>query len=183
MGPRLSDMKGSQTKPPLSVLPKSALVYGSRACQWGAHRYSLGNFHRPPPEGLTPERRLLVYLDAVLRHATAVSDALNRAIGTETDLTIAACDPDEDSGLPHLAHLLASSMLAITCAVNDGLIPDDPGAPWLEAPVPMDDLPLPSICEHGNGVYGPMCRTHKVNLGGSPSGVRFCRITGDIVQP
>lgn len=144
------DMKAALTggaKPPLAAIPRAALNYAARALQWGDRRYERGNYRRPPPPGVTPEARLLAYLDATMRHLTDVADALNKAIGTGGDVHQAAQRPDVESGLPELAHALASLSIGITCAVDDGLLHADPGAPWLTLRVQRfesSQVPLPS---------------------------------------
>jgi hypothetical protein len=185
----------------MSTLPRAALVYAARAMEYGDFRYRRGNYYGPPPDGVRPEERLLVYLDAILRHATAVTESLNRAIGTGGNLTAAACVQDPDSGLPHLAHLLASAMLAITVAEDDDLVPADPGTPWTEAspspPAPpasvRDDSTdttlytsaprVPAVCTYVHTDLGPLCGRHDVSLESFGAGLYRCRLSHHIVGP
>jgi hypothetical protein len=135
----VGDMKQGLTgaKPKLSILPRVAQTYQTRGTEYGADKYARGNYHGPPPPTVTPAERLLGYIDATMRHLTKVSDAMNRALGTGGDLAAAACTRDTDtngdfpaSNLPDLAHAIASLGIGITCAADDGLIPEDPGRPW-----------------------------------------------------
>jgi hypothetical protein len=153
----IGDMKAGLTggKPKLSILPRAAMNYMSRAIEYGADKYARGNYHGPPPGELgsgylASAMRLLGYLDAAMRHLTRVSDAINHALGTGKSVKEAAGTVDDDGGgkfppsnLPDLAHALASIGLGITCAVDDGLLPYDPGRPW-DALRPTAELPQKS---------------------------------------
>lgn len=136
---RIGDMKQGLTgnRPKMSILPRAGLIYGVRPLEYGGDKYARGNYHGPAPVGVSSEDRLLGYIDAGMRHLTRVSDAINRAKGTGGDMIAACSTVDDDGGgkfpasnLPDLAHALASIMLGITCAVDDGLLPVDPGQPW-----------------------------------------------------
>jgi len=140
----IGDMKQGLTgsRPALSIVPRTMLLYVTRGLEYGADKYARGNYHGEPPKGVTEEQRLLGYVDAALRHLTRVSDALNRAIGTGGDLTAAASVVDDDGGgkfppsmLPDLAHALASIAIGVTCAADAGLMPRDPGQPWKVHPL------------------------------------------------
>ncbi len=122
-------------KPPLASIPAAALVYTARAMQYGTSKYGRGSFHGACPQGVTPAERLLAYLDAAMRHITTTADAITRATAAGTSLTAAACVQDDESGLPHLCHALASLAIGVTIAENDDLLPVDPGAPWFEQAV------------------------------------------------
>jgi hypothetical protein len=135
----------SGARPKLSILPRAGLVYGGRGIEYGGDKYARGNYFGPPPPALgeaelAATRRLLGYLDATLRHVTETADAINRALGTGGDLG-AACAVADDlasggfpaSGLPHLAHAISSLLIGVTCAVDDGLLPEDPGQPWTKS--------------------------------------------------
>lgn len=144
------DMKQGLTgsRPKMSILPRAALVYGVRPLEYGDDKYSRGNYHGAPPAGVSAEDRLLGYVDAAMRHLTRVSDAINRVKGTGGDIKAACATVDDDGGgkfpasnLPDMAHALASIMIGITCAVDDGLLPADPGQPWKQELVPQLGLP------------------------------------------
>lgn len=152
----LGDMKAmamraggiTATRPKLSINPQAALVYMSRALAFGAAKYRRGNYHGPCPEGVTREERYLGYVDAAIRHLTRVSDALNVALGTGGDTVAAASIKDSFAGggfpasnLPDMAHALASIALAVVCGIADGLLPEDPGQPWVAEAKPEPGLP------------------------------------------
>lgn len=137
-----TDMKHGLTsdRPRLTITPRTAQVYTTRALEYGADKYRRGNYHAPPPPHVSEVERLLGYLDAAIRHASEVADRINRAIGAggDPELLRAACAAADDvasgnfpaSGLPHLAHALASLSIGVTCAADAGLLPTDPGQPW-----------------------------------------------------
>lgn len=151
----IGDMKQALTsgaRPKLSILPRVALVYTTRALEYGAAKYARGNYYGPAPKGVSPAERLLGYIDAAQRHLARVADNMNRALGTGGDLAAAASTVDSDGGgkfpasaLPDLAHALASLAIGVLCGVNDGLLPEDPGQPWValagEAGLPQKDDP------------------------------------------
>lgn len=138
----IGDMKQGLTsgRPKLSIVPGPGKLYGCRGLEYGENKYARGNYYGPPPATTTPVHRFLGYLDATHRHLDAVSDALNRALGTGGDIT-AACRLIDSvssggfpaSGLPHVAHAMASLLLLITVGVEDGLLVEDPGQPWKAA--------------------------------------------------
>jgi len=135
----VGDMKQGLTgnRPKMSILPRVALVHGVRAIEYGADKYARGNYHGPPPPTVSPEDRLLGYIDATMRHLTKVADAINRAKGTGGDARAACSVVDADGGgkfpassLPDLSHAIASMLIGVSCAADDGLLPEDPGQPW-----------------------------------------------------
>jgi hypothetical protein len=130
-------------RPKLSALPRIGLIHGCRGIEFGIDKYVRGNYHGPAPEALHPDPqvravlRLLGYIDATQRHLTKVADALNRALGTGGDLVAAASTVDDvasagfrASRLPDLSHAISSLLIGVTCAADDGLLPEDPGRPW-----------------------------------------------------
>ena len=130
-------------KPKMSILPLVGLTYGVRPIEYGADKYARGNYHAPPPPALDADpqlaavKRFLGYLDAAGRHIVETTDAINRALGSGGDL-LAACRVVDDkmsggfppSMLPHLSHAIASLLIGVTCAADDGLLDKDPGQPW-----------------------------------------------------
>ncbi len=128
------------------------LVYTSRPCEYGSVRYVRANFVRPvSPTPGTPTKedflRFRAYLRAGLSHIVQVLDAMEYHQSQDPDLldiegmkTAAyAVDTDEPpcdnvgaSLLPHVAPACSSLMMAITQAVRSGLLPADPGTPWVE---------------------------------------------------
>lgn len=150
---RPGDMKKGLggNRPALSIQPRAGQIYNTRALEFGADKYARANHYGPAPERLGANAdvlRLLGYIDATMRHLTRVSDAINRALGTGGDLAAACATVDDESGggfpasnLPDLAHALASLNIGVSCAVDDGLLPADPGQPWKQAIAPEASLP------------------------------------------
>lgn len=144
----IGDMKAGLTsdRPKLSLMPTQAELYAVRALEYGAEKYKRGNYHGKPPAGVVPQARTLGYIDAAIRHLRKVSRAYNRSVGTGGD-GIAAISVTDDvssgnfpaSRLPDLAHAAASIALAIECAVDDALLPEDPGQPWKRPGAPSGD--------------------------------------------
>lgn len=136
------DMKEGLTggKPMLSEIPHAALVYAARGFEYGHSpgKYERGNYLRPQVDLLADFHRMQFYLDAVFRHGTKLTTEMNRALGctdkTKEDLIKAANTVDIESGLSHLTGMLANLMMAVQQAVDAGLIPADPGQPWLKKP-------------------------------------------------
>lgn len=143
----MSDMKATRDKsnpgarPKLSILQYNGLVHGVRGTEYGADKYARGNYFGPPPAGVDPVDRFAGYIDAAIRHLGKIAQAINVAKGTGTDARV-ACGvvDDEASGgfppsmLPHIAHAIAGMMIGVECGVTDGLLPADPGQPWISHP-------------------------------------------------
>ena len=89
----------------LGLLPGSGRIYGAIAMQDGASKYGAYNW-RNKKIGMT------VYLDAIERHLIALYDGEDCAA---------------DSGLPHLAHIIASAAILADAKEGDFLIDDRPG--------------------------------------------------------
>ena len=140
MEKKFGDMKQALTsggRPKLSMIPRVALIYITRALEYGADKYARSNFYGAAPAGVSSAERVLGYIDATQRHLARVADNINRALGTGGDLAAAVGTVDADGGgkfpasnIPDLAHALASLAIGVLCAVNDGLLPEDPGQPW-----------------------------------------------------
>lgn len=140
-------------KPDLSLLPRVAMDYESRALEYGDDKYLRGNYFCPPPAGVNKAKHLLGYIAAAMRHLTSTTDAINRAIGTGGDVAAACASPDDEPGvgfppsmLPHLALAMSSLAIGITRAVDDGLLPTDPGQPWKQHPG------YPEVIERRGGI-------------------------------
>lgn len=136
----------SAARPMLSILPRNGMIHGSRATEYGAEKYARGNYFGAAPAGVDPVERFLNYLDAAMRHVTHVAHAINVAKGTGGDQRAACAVPDTDASggfppsmLPHLSHAIAGLLIAVECAVTDGLVPADPGQPWKNHPL-YDDV-------------------------------------------
>ncbi len=125
-------------KPTLSQLPKAGLSYASRAFQYGASgkKYGPGNYLRPPAAGSDVER-LLDYISAAQRHLAAWSTEIMRSLGEgrhARPMNEACYAADDESGLPHVCHALASLLMGVQQAVDAELLPADPGKTWNEGP-------------------------------------------------
>lgn len=159
----IGDMKAGLTgkggaRPALSILPRAGLTHATRGTEYGAAYYARGNYHGPVPQALVdkwgpdlaPVIRVLGYIDATMRHLTKVADVINHALGTGGDARAAVAVVDDvavgkpASNLPDLAHAAASLLILIGVAVDDGLLPADPGQPWAtggEDGLPQKDDP------------------------------------------
>lgn len=134
--PVKGDMKAGliNGKPQLSQFPLAAMIYATRAFEYGNSKYERGNYLRPTVDTLADFDRLLAYIDAGLRHLTKVTLEMNRVRGctemSKVDLMAGAICTDLESGLPHLCGAITSIAMGIQQAVDAGLIPADPGRPW-----------------------------------------------------
>lgn len=145
-----SDQKealSSGRKPDLTHMRMPSLVYNARACEYGiAKGYARGNFLRPTVSLREDFLRLRAYLAATMRHVAATLDAMEAHHAADPELVdengmrrAAYCaDEDQDltgtvgpSGLPHLCGAVASLNMLITQATRAGLLPADPGQPWV----------------------------------------------------
>jgi len=147
----LKDQKEALTstrKPDLTHVRKAICIYIARACEYGNAKYERSNFLRRMLTTGEDFERLRAYLRACQSH---IADTLERMESHQSmdpklqdvDGMLAAAyavDLDAKSGcvvgasrLPHLAHAAASLMIALTQAVNAGLLPADPGQPWADA--------------------------------------------------
>ena len=97
------DIAGS-SKPPLALIPPIAEIYTSEVLRHGADKYGAWNWRRERI-GMT------AYLSAMRRHINAV---------------IAGEDIDRDSGLPHLAHVMATAAIVMDAAHANCVIDDRP---------------------------------------------------------
>jgi len=149
----LKEALSSGRKPDITHVRGPFKTYTARPCEYGSAKYVRGNFLRPAaPEGaLLSARtranfeRFRAYLRAAASHIDATLDAMERHQARDGELTDVrgmvqaayAVDTDAKPGcpvgpslLPHVAHACASLMMAVTQAVDFGLLPEDPGRPW-----------------------------------------------------
>lgn len=101
--PNPKDLLGIK-KPQMNLLPAVGRIYGALAMTNGADKYGPYNWRGKPV-------KMTVYLDALERHLVALYDGEN----------IAA-----DSGLPHLAHIIAGASLLADAFETGNLIDDRP---------------------------------------------------------
>lgn len=90
------------TKIPISLFPYAAILEGALAMLHGALKYGRGNWR---PSGV----KASVYVDALLRHTYAYDSGQ---------------DLDEESGLPHTAHMLACVAIIVEARSNGNLVDD-----------------------------------------------------------
>lgn len=91
-------------KCPLRLLPWTALIPLARVMGLGASKYGPWNWRTDRP-------RATVYLEAALRHLCALMDGQ---------------DLDEESGLPHEAHIMANFAILLDAKAVGSLIDDRP---------------------------------------------------------
>lgn len=142
----------SATKPPLGNVPDHALVGVSRVLEDSAVKYAPGNFLAQPIEDA-----IEAYDSGWLRHrlrCRPLSGVVNAA---------AYAALDDDSGLPHIDHMIAGLIILRTLMIRDGVLPEDPGmgkrkrasfeasrmveASYHMGIVPGDVPPLPSLAD------------------------------------
>ena len=82
------DIKADMGKPRLSLVPTRAVEGIARIREYGCNKYPVGG--QDNWKDVEPQR----YIDALLRHAFAFKDD--------------PCGVDEESGLPHLWHLMCN---------------------------------------------------------------------------
>ena len=92
------------TKVPIGLFPPSALLYGALGFLDGAYKYGPFNWREHPV-------RMSIYLDAMERHITALRDRQDDA---------------PDSGMPHLAHILACAAIIVDAKETGNLVDDRP---------------------------------------------------------
>lgn len=91
-------------KPPLHLIPASALVYLSRVMALGAKKYGPGNWRQHPV-------KMTVYLSAAWRHILQALDGE---------------DKDAESGIPPMAHAMACCAIILDAQACGCLIDDRP---------------------------------------------------------
>ncbi len=154
MSTKPKDMKeglSSARKADITHVRKAFMVYTSRPCEYGSARYERGNFARAVSDTPgTPTKadflRFRAYLRAAQSHIVEVLDSMEMHQANDPNLEDiegmkkAAFAVDTDvppngsvgpSFLPHVAPACASLMMAVTQATKFGLLPEDPGQPWV----------------------------------------------------
>lgn len=99
------------TRVPLHLFPPAGTIYGAMACKDGADKYGPYNW-RERSISLTQ------YVGAMQRHLLALLDGEDCA---------------SDSGLPHLAHVLATAAILLDAKQADALLDDRPKRPGKSA--------------------------------------------------
>lgn len=102
--PRTGGVKFDAGKPPMSLLVYGPLAWLSRAMEQGLYKYTRGNWQK-----LTGEANRYRMIDALGRHT-------QKFIGGEWF--------DQESKLPHLAHVMANCMMLLWH--HDAMTGDNP---------------------------------------------------------
>ncbi len=155
----MKDMKaalGNNSKPDITHVRTAIEVYIARACEYGSAKYERGNYMRLPEGGDNVRDHFIRfggYLRSVKSHVNKTLDSTERHLANDPELLdedgmkAAAFAPDPDategapvgaSGLPHVAHASAALMMAIVQATMYGLLPEDPGQPWEQLELPLE---------------------------------------------
>lgn len=100
-------------KPPLHWVPLWALRGVARVFDYGAQKYAPGNWIRAAQEE-DPTKALEDYLSAAERHWSEIQEADDWA------------SIDEESGLPHVDHLICSLIMLRGIGQKAGVLPSDP---------------------------------------------------------
>ena len=125
-------------KAPLHEVPMWALHGVARVFEYGGKKYAPGNWIKASDEERV-DLALEDYLSAALRHWSAIQGG-----GDWGAL-------DDESGLPHVDHLLCSLIMLRGIASRAGMVVQDPGS----APGPSDMLVSITLCNGcGVGVDG-----------------------------
>jgi len=147
----MKDMKealGNARKPDITHVRKTITYYIARACEYGtAKGYERANFLRETDGPKEDFERLREYLRADLGHLEDCLEAMEKHLRHDPDLediegmrrAAYAMDMDSKEGcatgpsrLPHVCGHVASAMIALSQAAMCGLLPEDPGTPWVD---------------------------------------------------
>lgn len=150
----LKEALSSGRKPDITHTRTPTMVYIGRGSEYGdktqGGKYERANYLRETESFAEDFKRFRGYLRAVVSHVSQVLDSMERHQANDPELEDyvgmirAAYAEDTDarpgcpvgpSRLPHVAGAAASLNMAITQAVDAGLIPADPGQPWREPEV------------------------------------------------
>lgn len=100
-----------------ALIPMQATKGLARVFAYGAKKYQPGNWYEATLSDGAAER----YQSAVDRHKAAMQEP--NGLWTPESLS----KLDEESGLPHIDHLLASVVMLRGILIKDGVLPADPG--------------------------------------------------------
>lgn len=129
----------------LGLLPIRALCGVARVFGYGAKKYAAGNFHTATLADGAGQR----YVSAALRHLLEMQEPN----GLHTPSSLAALD--DESGLPHIDHVLAGMVMLRAIMIKDGALPIDPGEgkdptmAKLSALVTRETIAIPANKEEG----------------------------------
>ena len=129
------DLKSTANKPKLvHVLEFTDTVKQvADVLEYGAHKYAPRNYFIANVES---EK----YLNAALRHIMEVVKALRQ----ENELEKVKCLTDFDSKLPHLAHAIASLMIASECSELASTPPEKQTGTLPNETTPTHKIPVPA---------------------------------------
>lgn len=94
----------SRSKVKLAIIPPTAEVLCARVLQHGAEKYGYWNWRGEKIE-------YMGYLSAIRRHLSAI---------------VSGEDVDPESGMPHIAHVMATASILIDAAAAKCIIDDRP---------------------------------------------------------
>jgi hypothetical protein len=105
----------SKHKVPLGIVPRATAGI-ARVLEDASVVYAKGNFLAQPLADA-----IEAYDSAMLRHRAACTP-LSGIVTPESYASL-----DDDSGLPHIDHMLAGLLILRTLMIRDGVLPEDPG--------------------------------------------------------
>ncbi len=109
-------LQAGAAKAPLGIVPMRALVGVARVMEDAGAKYAPGNFMAQHVSDAVQS-----YDSAQLRHR-AQCQPLS---GIMTPDSFA--EFDDDSGLPHIDHMIAGLLILRALLIRDGVLPEDPG--------------------------------------------------------
>lgn len=109
-------LSAGASKAPIGIVPMHALYGVARVLEDSGVKYAPGNFMSQPVSDACAS-----YDSAQLRHRIECSNLS----GLVDPTSYAALD--DDSGLPHIDHMIAGLLILRTLMIRDGMLPRDPG--------------------------------------------------------
>lgn len=100
-----------------AIIPMQATKGLARVFAYGAKKYQPGNWYQATLSDGAAER----YHSAIDRH----TEAMQEPNGLWTAESLSALD--DESGLPHIDHMLASLVMLRGILIKEGVLPADPG--------------------------------------------------------
>lgn len=110
-------VKTAASKPKLAMIPQRAIQGLARVFAYGAKKYAPGNFYSAYMTDGAGER----YISAAFRHL----GAMQCGDGLHTRESVSRLD--EESGLPHVDHAIASLVMLRSIMTKSCYLPADPG--------------------------------------------------------
>jgi hypothetical protein len=143
----MKESLSSGRKPDLTHVRLPFMTYTARPCEYGSVKYERANYLREVDGVRADFERFRAYLRAAASHIFETLDAMEKHQANDPKLldiagmkrAAYAVDTDAKPGcphgpslLPHVAPACASLMMAVTQATESGLLPRDPGQPWVD---------------------------------------------------